>query len=163
MKYEIREAEKRDIPEMLEIFNWYAKNSPACYAEDAVPIEFMEAFFSKCRGYPSLVATDSRGKVVGFGNLHPHHPASSFKQTAEITYFLLDEVTGGGLGSRIHKMLIAGADELGIRSVMASISSLNKGSIRFHEKLGYQHCGRFKQVGNKNGRVFDVVWMQLKR
>lgn len=35
-----------------------------------------------------------------------------------------------------------------------------KESIRFHSKKGFEICGRFRRVGIKNGRDFDLVWMQ---
>ena len=161
MKYSLRKAMGKDARAMLDIFNWYAQNSPACYAEEALPLAFMESFMERCQGYPFLVAVDEGGRVVGFGNLHPHHTASSFRETAEITYFLADEVTGKGIGSRMHRLLVDEAKKRGVKCVMASISSRNKGSINFHEKLGFEHCGRFRRIGKKRGREFDVVWMQL--
>ena len=47
-----------------------------------------------------------------------------------------------------------------IDTLLADISSLNEPSIKFHEKLGFSHCGSFKRVGRKFGKDFDVVWMQ---
>jgi phosphinothricin acetyltransferase len=43
---------------------------------------------------------------------------------------------------------------------MAHISSLNEGSIRFHAARGFCECGRFRNIGIKHGRPFDMVWMQ---
>ncbi len=50
--------------------------------------------------------------------------------------------------------------EKGIRTILASISSLNEGSIRFHAQHGFAECGRFMGVGVKKGVTFDTVWMQ---
>ena len=49
---------------------------------------------------------------------------------------------------------------MGVDNFMAHISSLNEGSIRFHLRHGFTECGRFRRVGTKNGRDFDMVWMQ---
>jgi phosphinothricin acetyltransferase len=48
----------------------------------------------------------------------------------------------------------------GITTILASISSQNEGSIRFHAGHGFTECGRFKKVGRKKGIIFDTVWMQ---
>ncbi len=48
----------------------------------------------------------------------------------------------------------------GITTILASISSLNEASIRFHANHGFTECGRFKGIGRKRGVVFDTVWMQ---
>jgi L-amino acid N-acyltransferase YncA len=48
----------------------------------------------------------------------------------------------------------------GISCILASISSLNEGSIRFHARHGFNECGRFRNVGEKKGTLFDTVWME---
>ena len=52
------------------------------------------------------------------------------------------------------------AEEKGITSLLASISSLNKLSLHFHKKNGFRECGRFERIGEKNGQIFDVIYMQ---
>jgi phosphinothricin acetyltransferase len=52
------------------------------------------------------------------------------------------------------------AGRMGIDSLVASISSENPESIAFHVKNGFRECGRFDRAGRKNGREFDIVWMQ---
>nr|WP_305309975.1 GNAT family N-acetyltransferase [Methanolobus sp.] len=84
----------------------------------------------------------------------------SFSHTAEASYFLQPELTGNGLGSRILECLEAGGKERGVSCILAGISSLNDGSIRFHLKHGFMQCGRFRNAGKKNGMFFDIVWMQ---
>jgi phosphinothricin acetyltransferase len=49
---------------------------------------------------------------------------------------------------------------MGLRTILAGISSLNPKSLAFHERQGFVQCGRFLNVGRKWGKDFDVVWMQ---
>ena len=58
------------------------------------------------------------------------------------------------------KRLISDARKMKIKTLLASISSRNKESIAFHKKHGFIECGRFKDIGRKRGKLFDVVWMQ---
>ncbi len=83
-----------------------------------------------------------------------------FSRVAEITYFMAPEYVGQGIGSQILERLLVWARENGITSILASISSLNPGSIAFHKKNGFVECGRFAGIGRKKGKDFDVVWMQ---
>jgi phosphinothricin acetyltransferase len=115
---------------------------------------------SMSQGYPFLVAKDGEGKVLGFGLLRPHNPMPAFSRTAEITYFIAPDHTRKGIGGKMLDRLLAEAREMGITSILASISSLNPGSLAFHEKHGFRECGRFVGIGRKKGREFDVVWMQ---
>ncbi|MFH1776033.1 MAG: GNAT family N-acetyltransferase, partial [Candidatus Omnitrophota bacterium] len=76
------------------------------------------------------------------------------------TYFLLPEFTRKGIGKKILEFLIQEAQKKNIDTLLANISSFNEQSIKFHEKMGFSHCGSFKRVGRKFGKNFDVVWMQ---
>jgi phosphinothricin acetyltransferase len=113
-----------------------------------------------CEGYPALTARDEQGNILGFGMLRAYSPFPTFSKTAEITYFIKPGYTGKGIGKRILESLIADAGAKGITSIIASISSLNEGSIEFHRKNGFVECGRLKEVGNKRGKTFTVVYMQ---
>ncbi|MBE0481730.1 MAG: GNAT family N-acetyltransferase [Dehalococcoidia bacterium] len=57
-------------------------------------------------------------------------------------------------------LLIREASQMGIDTLLASISSRNQSSIDFHKKNGFTECGKFVSIGRKFGQDFDVVWMQ---
>lgn len=151
--------EKYRIP-IVDLFNYYIENSFAAFPEQKVPYEFFSIFLEASRHYPSAVATGTDGSLAGFGMLRPHNPMPAFRHTAEITYFIRPDLTGRGLGTKMLRHLEAAGKARGITSILASISSLNEGSIRFHERNGFLECGRFPGIGIKNGIVFDTVWMQ---
>ncbi len=111
-------------------------------------------------GYPTVVAKDETGSVVGFGLLRPYNPFPAFSVTAEITYFVKAGYTNKGLGGLMLGHLVKEAKAKGISTILANISSLNDSSISFHKKSGFVECGRFQKIGKKNGQIFDVVWMQ---
>jgi L-amino acid N-acyltransferase YncA len=145
---------------VIDIFNYYIENSSAAFPEHPVPYGFFGMFLEICKNYPSVVVKKPDGTVAGFGMLRPHNPMPAFSHTAEITYFIRQELTGHGLGSRMLAYLEVGGRKKGITTILASISRLNEGSIRFHTKHGFSHCGRFEKVGMKKGVVFDTIWMQ---
>lgn len=149
-----------DREEVIDLFNYYIRHSYAAYPEEEVPYAFFDLFRDACRHYPSVVARLPDGTLAGFGLLRAHNPMPAFRHTAEITYFLRPELTGNGLGSEILARLEEEAKNRGIATILASISSLNEGSIRFHAHQGFSGCGRFAGVGKKKGMVFDTVWMQ---
>jgi L-amino acid N-acyltransferase YncA len=97
-----------------------------------------------------------------FGLLRPYHAFPAFSRTAFITCFIKPGFTGKGIGTQILQHLIKQGREQGITSILADISSLNLQSINFHMKMGFIECGRFENVGIKNGKVFDIVYMQKK-
>ncbi|HEY9073621.1 MAG TPA: GNAT family N-acetyltransferase, partial [Desulfobaccales bacterium] len=147
---------------VIDIFNHFIRHSHAAFPADPVDYAFFDRFLEISRGYPSLVVKDAAQQVVGFAFLRPYHPAATFSRTAEITYFILPEHTRQGLGTAILELFVEQAGPLGIDTILASVSSKNPESLRFHLKNGFRECGRFVKVGRKFGEDVDVVWLQKR-
>ena len=160
MPFNIKPMTGNDRLPVIDIFNYYIENSFAAYPDQKVPYDFFDILLKTTEGYPTLVVADERETVVGFGILRSYHPFSVFSKTAEISYFLKPEWTGKGLGDLMLGYLTRKAAHKGITSLLASISSLNPMSIRFHLKNGFLECGRLQKIGEKHGQVFDVLYMQ---
>jgi len=70
-------------------------------------------------------------------------------------------VRGQGVGKALVAALIAEAERLGFRQIVAVIGdSENVGSIGVHASLGFQRVGLLRAVGLKFGRWLDTVYMQ---
>jgi L-amino acid N-acyltransferase YncA len=147
--------------EVMDIFNYYVTHSFAAYPETPLPDQFFNRFLEVSKGYPAFVLKDATtGMVVGFCFLRAYNPFPAFRQTAEITYFLEKNQVGKGIGSQALQKLEEEAQKMGIKILLANISSENTQSISFHLKRGFQECGRFHKIGTKKGVSFDVVWME---
>ena len=152
--------ETDDRKPVIDIFNHYIESSFAAYLDQPVPYGFFDTLMHLCGDLPSFAARNDAGELVGFGLLRPYHPSAVFAKTAEITYFLRLGETGNGIGRKLLDALLSAARERGLTSILASVSSANEGSIRFHEKNGFVRCGSFCRIGEKKGRTFDVVYLQ---
>jgi phosphinothricin acetyltransferase len=161
MSYIFEELSVKHKIAVIDIYNHYIENSFAAYPEQKVPYEFFDLMLNKIQGYPAYsIINTSINKVVGFCYLKMYHPFTAFKETAEITYFIEPLEVGKGIGKLALKLLEEKAQERGIRQILASISSKNEQSLIFHLKNGFKECGRFANVGKKNGNHFDIIWMQ---
>ncbi len=160
MKIILSPIKTDDRTEVMDIFNYYIENSFAAYPDHRLPYEFFDRLLKMSRGYPTVTARTDDGIIAGFGLLRPYNPMPAFFQTAEITYFLKPGYTGMGIGKLLLEYLLEKGKHQGINAVLANISSLNEGSIRFHLNNGFSECGRFREVGRKNGRTFDVLYFQ---
>ncbi len=158
--YHWNSVDPSDRIAIIDLFNDYIDHSFAAYPEARVPYEFFDVLLQWCRDYPSVTVKDERGAVLGFGILRAHNTIPVFSHTAEVSYFLRPEWTGRGLGSRMLKILEKKGKRQGITILLASISSRNEESIRFHARHGFREFGRFQGIGKKRGMIFDTVWMQ---
>jgi len=161
MAYTFEDMFDQHCTPVIDIFNYYIKNSFAAYPEEPVGYEIYDHFLNMARGYPAVVIKDEKETIVGFAFLHAYRSGQIFKRVAEITYFILPEHTGKSIGTKVLNQFRSAAKEKGIDTLLASISSRNEGSLQFHLKNGFKECGRFRRIGRKFGEDFDVVWMQL--
>ena len=160
MEFTIKPLATDDRIPVMDIFNHYIENSFAAYPDTRLPYSAFDILLAMSKGYPTGVIKDRNGQVAGFGMLRPYHQIPAFSKSAEISYFLHPDYTGKGMGTKLLAYLEKGARKMELEHILASISSLNPGSIAFHEKHGFVRCGCFKNIGRKKGTSFDVLWMQ---
>ncbi|MDQ7821633.1 MAG: N-acetyltransferase family protein [Candidatus Eremiobacteraeota bacterium] len=162
MEFTFEPLSEKNRKAVIDIFNYFVEESFAAYPEHRVDYDFFDVFLKMSEVYPGIAICDDIGATVGFALLRPYHPASTFTRTAEIGYFILPSFTGKGAGTKALHYLVREAEALGVDTIVASISSRNEESIRFHLKNGFTECGRLRRVGRKFGEDFDVVWMQKR-
>ncbi len=160
MGYTYERMMEKDVKAAAGIFDYFAVNSFAVYSEEKNGEKFFESLSETMKKYPFYVVKAEKEKIVGFGLLRPYNSGKAFERTGTLTYFILPEHTHKGLGRKLLSILTKDAVALGMDTLLVHISSLNGASLNFHLKNGFEECGRFKRIGRKHGRDFDVVWMQ---
>lgn len=147
--------------EVIDIFNYYIENSFAAYPASKVPYEFYTKFLQVTNGFPAYIIKDEdTKKVVGFCFLRNYSPLSTFRETAEVSYFIEKNSVGIGIGKEALSLLEKEGQKIGIKYLLASISSKNQQSLNFHRKNGFVECGRFHNIAKKNEENFDIVYME---
>jgi L-amino acid N-acyltransferase YncA len=159
MAYTIVPLNDEHADAALAVFNEYVPNSFGAYLDAPLSAEGFSALRKSCLA--ELVVLDGKS-VTGFGLLRPYHPASTFKRTGEVSYFISSGHTHRGLGTELLEELIRAAHNKAIDHLLASVCSLNPESLAFHHKHEFTQCGVFRNVGKKNGRDFSVVWFEKK-
>ncbi|MGE4319078.1 MAG: N-acetyltransferase family protein [Deferribacterales bacterium] len=159
----IREAELKDIPAILEIFNDAVLNTTAIYAYKPATLEDRTAWFEKKRedGFPVLVF-DVDGTVAGFAAYGTFRAFPAYKYTVEHSVYVYKDFRGRGIASQLVKRLIEIADGQGLATMVAGIDADNEASILLHKKLGFKDCGTVKKAGFKFGRWLDLTFMQYE-
>ncbi len=155
----IRLATDADKDRVIHILNYYIENSMAAYPQTPLPVQAWDGLRSLCREGNLWVAELPEQGVIGFAMLKWYMTKDSFAETAETGYFILPGNTGYGIGSRLLDALENAAKQLGVRVLLANISSQNPESLAFHLKRGFTECGRLPGVGRKQNTLFDVVWV----
>jgi phosphinothricin acetyltransferase len=158
---EIRDAADADLPGLLLIYNDVIATSTAVFSTDPVTLEERRQWWRArvTLGYPVLVARDESG-VVGFATFGDFRAWPGYRHTVEHSVHVRADRRGQGIGSRLIEALLPIAAACGKHVMIAGVDAANTGSIRLHERLGFERVGYLHQVGCKFGRWLDLVFLQ---
>ena len=159
----IRPARREDCPGILEIYNDAVLTTTATYDYEPRPLEHRQAWFDdhKKSGLPIFVAVNEQDRIVGWSALNRYHDRKGYQFTSENSIYIAADHRGQGIGKMLLEPLIESARRLGLRAIIAAIDGENEASVRLHARYGFEHVGRFRQVGYKFNRWLDVVYMEL--
>lgn len=149
--------EPQHLKDALRIYNYYVLNSTATFSIEAIQVKEMEYLaFTGLERFPSFVLLEGE-TVVGYSLLNRYKPREAYDRTAEVTIYLDRAYHGKGYGKAALKHLEERAREFEFRALLAVICAENESSIQLFKSFDYFECAYFKQVGEKFGRVLDVV------
>jgi L-amino acid N-acyltransferase YncA len=159
----IRDAIEADIEGITAIYNDAVINTTAIWNEVMIDAVNRRAWLAdrERAGYPVLVAIDADGTVLGYASFGDWRAWDGYRHTVEHSVYVRADKRGNGIGKALMLDLIDRAKEIGKHVMVAGIEARNEGSIRLHEKLGFQTAGLLKQVGSKFGTWLDLTFLQL--
>ncbi len=134
MEYEIRQAEKKDMPQVLELIKELAAYENAA---DQVEIEvedlekegFDEANF-KC------FVADVGGKIEGMALVYFRFSTWKGRTVHLEDLIVRASMRGTGLGGALYRKVVEYGHENGVRRVEWVVSEGNKNAIEFYENTG---------------------------
>ena len=115
------------------------------------------------RGWPFLVASPASdlSRVLGFAYASQFRDRDAYAKTFEVSIYVGPTTQRRGAGALLLHETLTTLRADGVREALAFIGdSYNAASIGLHRKLGFEHVGTLKNVGQKFGRLLDVVIMQ---
>lgn len=159
--FELRDAQREDLPEILAIYNEVVKNSAATFdLELQTIVEREEWFRGFDENHPFLVATAGH-KVVGYGYLASFRKKPAYSRTVESSIYVDQAFHRQGVAHLLMNELIRQAKTLDHHVIVAGIANDAGPSARLHQKLGFEKVGCFQEVGQKFGEWQDVCFYQL--
>ncbi|WP_321508396.1 N-acetyltransferase family protein [uncultured Methanoregula sp.] len=149
-----------DLTAILGIYNYYTLNSTATFHSGIMSQKDLEEFlFVAVPKYPSFLIKDNN-EIIGYCFLTQYKKRQAYDRSAELSIYLKPEFTGKGIGTLALDHLEAAAKKAGIRVLVGTLCGENHASIRLMEKSGYSRCAHLKNIGEKFGKILDVVVYQ---
>ena len=157
----VRDALESDLPAVLAIYNDVVATTTAVYRDDPATLDDRVAWWRDrvAQRFPVLVAV-AGDQVVGFASFGDFRAWPGYRFTVEHSVHVRDDWRGRGVGHALMVPLLERARALGKHVMVAGVDADNAGSIRFHERLGFERAGHLREVGFKFGRRLDLVFLQ---
>lgn len=163
----IRPATEADAPALLAIYTPYVTQTAITFEYEPPTVqEFAGRIRDTLKKYPYLVA-DRQGELVGYAYASQLKGRAAYAWSVETSIYLRQDCRGGGLGQKLYQALEEELKERGFINLYACISAtsgedplLHNASVKFHKRMGYELVGHFSRCGFKQGRWYDVIWME---
>jgi L-amino acid N-acyltransferase YncA len=155
-----QKASENDLEAILDVYNFYITTTTATF--DLAPVtaeEFCQRIFINHDKY-GVFLIRCGNELAGFCFINQFKRKKAYDRTAETGLYLKPAFTDKGMGREAVAFLEKTALDKQIRVLVTSISAENIASIKLMQKLGYEQCAHYKEVGEKFGRIIDVLDFQ---
>lgn len=160
----IREAADADLPAIFEIYNRHALHGVATFDTEPRTTRTHADFLSgrDTRRHPVVVAVDPAGTVLGYASLSRWSDKCGYARAAEFSVYVRDDSQGIGVGRALAHEIFRRGPLGGVFVALSriAIAPETEPSVRLHEKLGFERVGVQRRVGEKFGRIMDVLLME---
>jgi len=166
--FQIRDAQRKDLPRIVEIYNASIPGRMATGDLAPVDVASREPWFAahSPSKYPLIVAETSSPshEIIGWASLSVFfNGRAAYRHTAEVSIYVVPDAYRQGVASALMDDLRARCPKLGFRSLSAWIFGHNEASLKFFERKGFKLWGRMPGIADMDGveRDLDIYGMRL--
>ena len=153
-------VEPEDAGEVLTIYAPIVQNTAISFElETPSYIEMRQRISSAIKDRPWLVC-EREGEFLGYAYASTYRARGAYAWAVETSAYVDEEHQRKGIARGLYTSLLAVLNLQGYCTAFAGIALPNEASVAFHEALGYEAIGVFKQAGYKFGKWHDVGWWQ---
>lgn len=158
---EIRNVKLEDAAQIADIYDYYISNTHHTFETEPLTDEEMRARIAEISGkYPYLVA-EQDGEIQGYVYAAPFRMRQAYEHSVEASIYVRKQSKEKGVGTRLYEKFLEELSDTNFHTIIATISLPNDASVRFHQKMGFEKVGQFKEIGYKLGRWVDVGFWQM--
>lgn len=130
----IREMRESDYDEMMKIYAQSLEKGDVTFRTECPSyVEWDSSHIKECR-----YVYEEDGEVIGYTMIAPTSARDSYRGVVEVSIFVDENHCRKGIGTALLSKLMEAARNEGYWTLYSAIFSVNKGSIRLHEKCGFR-------------------------
>ena len=163
----IRIATPEDAAEILKIYAPYVEDTAISFEYEVPSVdEFRDRIERTLERYPYIVA-EQDDRIIGYAYVSTFHERKAYDWAVETSIYVDKNCKRNGCGMQLYQALEKILKKQHISNLYACIAytkqedeHLTNDSMHFHEHLGYELVGTFKQCGYKFNKWYDMIWME---
>lgn len=157
---ELVKATRQNIGFIADVYNYYVLNSTATFHTQPASESYLESVLPWEHSVYETFLIKVDGKNAGFCYLGNFKPREAYNRSSEISIYILPDFQKKGVGLQVLVYLEGIAKQKRLKNLIGVITDENRASVKLFEKNGYQKVGHLKNIGEKFGRLLDVVTYQ---
>ncbi|MGA1115978.1 MAG: GNAT family N-acetyltransferase [Opitutales bacterium] len=155
----IRRGQEADLPALRDILNHYILNTVVTFEMVELSLENRKTWFTQFRdeGRYQLMVAEKDKQTVGYAASLRFHQRPAYGPSVMTSIYIHPDHLGEGLGERVYSALLDNLSaEPEAHRAYGLVVLPNPGSVKLHEKLGFQQAGTLHEGGYKFGKYHDV-------
>lgn len=151
---------EEQVEAVRAIYLYYIQNSTATFHKREISHDEMRDLVIFDNPKYESYGIYNEGELCGYVSLTQYKIREAFSQTAEVTLYLKPGFEGRGMGTEAVNFIEARAKKKDFHVLLALVCGENIGSRALFEKMGYEKCAHYKEVGYKFERWLDLISYQ---
>ncbi|NEP15753.1 MAG: N-acetyltransferase [Leptolyngbya sp. SIO4C1] len=165
MSLVIRPAQLADVEPLTELYNRYISETTITFDVEPYTVEqrhcsWFDHYHST--GRHRLFVAELNRRAVGYATSSQFRTKAAYDTSVETSVYLHPDAQGQSIGTRLYETLFAALATEDVHRAYAGITLPNPKSIALHIKFGFYSVGRYREVGRKFDRYWDVEWYEKK-
>ncbi len=161
MSLKIRNYLFQDCQAIANIYNEAVLKGGITMDYEPLSAEHFQDLVQKFNLRETILIAENHNGVVGWGIIKKYSDRPGYRVCCETSIYLKFSETNQGYGYTLQTALLEQVKVFNYHHVVAKILAGNQGSIKFHQKFGFELVGIQKEIGFYQEQWHDVAIMQL--
>lgn len=154
----IRDAEWKDLPEIVDIYNSTIAGRMVTADTEPVTIKDREPWFHEhVPGFRPLWVVENRGIICGWLSFQSFYGRPAYHATVEISIYLHPDFRGKKLGQYFMQKAIDACPKLKVKTLLGFIFAHNEPSLKLFRHFGFEKWAHLPKIAELDGVERDLV------
>lgn len=159
MPIDFKPIKENDFSYIASVYNYYVLNSTATFHTQQLTVEQLQQNLPNGPKYQTYLIYYNQ-TPCGYCYIAHWRPREAYNRSAEITLYVEPGFHDKGIGKQTLMFLEKEARKKGISNLLGVITAENTASVSLFKKAGFQKVGHLINIGEKFGRLLDVLTYQ---